>query len=51
MVTKYKMANCADNLMLKIKDELKNELLENVEELNRLKEIMLKNEVIILEDF
>ena len=51
MVTKYKMANCADNLMLKIKDELKNELLENVEELNRLKEIMLKNEVITLEDF
>jgi len=50
IVNEYKMANNIDELILKIKDELRIELSSNVDEIVRLKDIMLKNEVITLED-
>ena len=50
VVNKYKMLNSVDELLLDIKNDLRNELSQNVEEINRLKEIMLKNEVITLDD-
>ncbi|RBQ30057.1 cell division protein FtsH [Aliarcobacter vitoriensis] len=50
VVNRYKMANNIDELISNIKDELRIELSSNVAEINRLKEIMLKNEVITIED-
>jgi len=50
IVKKYKMANSVDELLTNIKNDLRTELSSNIEEINRLKEIMLKNEVINLED-
>ncbi|WP_258237615.1 MULTISPECIES: AAA family ATPase [Arcobacteraceae] len=50
VVNKYKMANNIDELILNIKDELRVELSSNVSEILRLKDIMLKNEVITLDD-
>ncbi|RBQ32126.1 cell division protein FtsH [Arcobacter sp. FW59] len=50
VVNRYKMANNIDELISNIKDELRVELSSNVSEINRLKEIMLKNEVITIED-
>lgn len=50
IVKKYKMANSVDELLINIKNDLRTELSSNIEEINRLKEIMLKNEVISLED-
>ena len=50
VVNKYKMLNSVDELLLDIKNDLRSELSQNVEEINRLKEIMLKNEVITFED-
>lgn len=50
IVTKYKMATNIDSLLEDIKENLRTELSQNVDEINRLKEIMLKNEVITLED-
>ena len=50
IVKKYKMANSVDELLINIKNDLRTELSSNIEEINRLKEIMLKNEVISLEE-
>ena len=50
VVNKYKMLNSVDELLLDIKNDLRSELSQNVEEINRLKEIMLKNEVITFDD-
>ena len=50
IVKKHKMANSVDELLINIKNDLRTELSSNIEEINRLKEIMLKNEVISLED-
>ena len=50
IVKKYKMANSVDELLINIKNDLRTELSSNIEEINRLKEIMLKNEVISLEN-
>lgn len=50
IVFKYKMATDVDSLLADIKENLKTNLSHNIEEISRLKEIMLKNEVITLED-
>lgn len=50
IVEDYKMAENLEALIESIKNELKEEILKNIEEIKRLKEIMLKNEVITLED-
>ncbi len=50
IVKKYKMANSVDELLTNIKNDLRTELSSNIEEINRLKEIMLKNEVITFDD-
>jgi len=44
------MLNSVDELLLDIKNDLRSELSQNVEEINRLKDIMLKNEVITFDD-
>lgn len=51
MVSTYKMSSNADELINSLKESLKIELSQNIDELNRLKDLMLKNEVISLEDF
>ncbi len=51
MVEKYKMVADANELINKVKNELRAELSHNALEINRLKEIMLKNEVISEHDF
>lgn len=50
IVNKYKMSNSIDELLINIKNDLRTELSQNVEKIDKLKEIMLKNEVITLED-
>ena len=50
IVNKYKMVNSVEDLLTNIKNELRSELSHNAEEINRLKNVMLKNEVITLED-
>ena len=50
IVNKYKMATSTDELLNNIKNELRAELSHNADEINRLKEIMLKNEVITTND-
>ena len=50
VVNKYKMVNSVEDLLTNIKNELRSELSQNAEEINRLKNVMLKNEVITLDD-
>ena len=50
VVNKYKMANSVDELLTNVKNDLRTELSQNADQINRLKEIMLKNEVITIED-
>ena len=50
IVNKYKMANSVDELLSDIKNDLRSELSENSQEINRLKDIMIKNEVITKDD-
>ncbi len=50
IVNKFKMANSVDELLSDIKNDLRSELSLNSEEIIRLKDIMLKNEVIIKDD-
>ena len=50
IVNKYKMVNSVEDLLTNIKNELRSELSHNAEEINRLKNVMLKNEVITLDD-
>ena len=50
IVNKYKMANSVDELLISIKNDLRNELSQNINEIYRLKDIMLKNEVITKND-
>lgn len=51
MVEKYKMVTNANELVNRIKNELRAELSHNAIEINRLKDIMIKNEVITVDDF
>ena len=50
VVNKYKMVNSVEELLTNIKNDLRSELSHNADEINRLKNVMLKNEVITLED-
>jgi len=50
IVDEYKMVADSNELISTIKEELIEFLSQNIEEINRLKSIMLKNEVITLED-
>ena len=47
MVEKYKMEDSAQGLLNRLKDELKMEFIKNIDELKRLKDIMMKEEVIV----
>ncbi|MFV0562175.1 AAA family ATPase [Malaciobacter mytili] len=51
MVDNYKMVTDANELINRVKNELRAELSHNAIQINRLKEIMLKNEVIFENDF
>jgi len=46
MVDNYKMSQSVENLIQTIKDDLKTEIISNIEELKRIKEILLKDEVV-----
>ena len=46
MVDDYKMAQSVENLIQDIKDDLKTEIISNIEEVKKLKEILLKDEVV-----
>ncbi len=50
MVEKYKMANNSDEIIFSAKESLKQEFMQNIEKINSLKEIMLKNEVILKDE-
>ncbi len=50
IVEKYKMENSIEDLLNKLENELRTELSHNSKQIHRLKDIMLKNEVILLED-
>lgn len=50
MIEDYKMAQNIEEIIKSAKDSLKDELIKNIENITKLKEIMLKNEVITLED-
>ncbi len=50
IVNKYKMVNSVDELLTNIKNDLRAELSQNIDDINRLKDIMLKNEVITKDD-
>jgi ATP-dependent metalloprotease FtsH len=50
IVTNHKMAKDANGLIEKVSNELRTNLSENIQEINRLKEIILKNEVITQDD-
>ena len=50
IVNKYKMANSVEELLTDIKNDLRSELSQNSQEINRLKNIMIKNEVITKDD-
>ncbi|PWE21672.1 cell division protein FtsH [Aliarcobacter skirrowii] len=50
IVEEYKMALNENELIVSIKDELRATLSQNIEKIEKLKETMLKNEVITLED-
>ncbi len=47
MVYKYKMEKSENDIIVRLKDELKTEFLENIDELNNLTDIILKDEVIV----
>ena len=47
MVYKYKMEKSENDIILRLKDELKTEFLENIDELNRLTNIIAKDEIIV----
>ena len=51
VVNKYKMASSVDELLSNIKNDLRTEFLQNTNEIYRLRDIMLKNEVITKNDF
>jgi len=51
IVNRYKMATSTEELLTNIKNDLRTKISLNIDEIIRLKEIMLKNEVITLEDF
>src|SRR5574344_2675832 len=51
MVNKYKMAASIDEIIFSVKESLKLEFMQNISEIDRLKEIMIKNEVINKDDF
>ncbi|CAM3508485.1 AAA family ATPase [Arcobacter aquimarinus] len=51
IVNRYKMATSTQELLLDIKNDLRTKISLNIDEIIRLKEIMLKNEVINLDDF
>ncbi len=50
IVNKYKMANSVEELLTNVKNDLRAELSHNSDEINRLKEIMIKQEVINIDD-
>ncbi|MCT7498800.1 AAA family ATPase [Aliarcobacter cryaerophilus] len=50
MVEKYKMAKDSKDIIFNAQENLKLEFSQNIEKINRLKDIMLKNEVITLDD-
>lgn len=50
MVEKYKMAKDSKDIIFNAQESLKLEFSQNIEKINRLKDIMLKNEVITLDD-
>ena len=50
IVEDYKMTTSVEELISSIKNELRTTISSNIEEINRLKEIMIKNEVITLDD-
>ncbi|NQY94023.1 MAG: AAA family ATPase [Campylobacteraceae bacterium] len=50
IVVKYNMSNNTDELLIDIKNELRSELSRNSKEILRLKDLMLENEVITLEN-
>ncbi|MGM0518459.1 MAG: AAA family ATPase [Campylobacterota bacterium] len=50
IVNKYKMVNSVEDLITNIKNDLRAELSHNAVEIERLKNIMLKNEVILEDD-
>ena len=50
IVNKYKMFNSKEELLNNIKNDLRAELSHNADEVNRLKEIMIKNEMITSND-
>ncbi|CAI8234213.1 MAG: Uncharacterised protein [Arcobacter lacus] len=45
------MTSSVDELITSIKNELRKTISSNLDDINRLKEIMIKNEVITLNDF
>ena len=47
MTNDYKMAGSVDDLLNEVKISLRNELYKNIDKLNELKDIMIKNEVIL----
>ena len=51
IVEDYKMTSSVDELITSIKNELRKTISSNLDDINRLKEIMIKNEVITLNDF
>lgn len=50
MIQDYKMAQNIEEIIKSAQDSLKDELMRNIDNIARLKELMLKNEVITLED-
>ena len=50
IVNKYKMASSVDDLLNNVKNDLRSELSHNADEINRLKDVMIKNEVITVND-
>ena len=50
IVEDYKMTNSVEELISSIKNELRTTISSNIEEINRLTQIMIKNEVIALDD-
>jgi cell division protease FtsH len=50
IVNKYKMASSVDELLNNVKNDLRAELSHNADEVNRLKDLMIKNEVITIND-
>ncbi|WP_198306343.1 AAA family ATPase [Arcobacter vandammei] len=50
MVNKYKMASSIEEIIFSVKESLKLEFMQNIAEIERLKKLMLKNEVITKDD-